>query len=68
MVVCTPDDGRRYHLKHAEQFPDIINCVTLYLVGYILEYNTRSQVYFISVSSWIVSSQSNSANSTSAGR
>ena len=22
-VVCTADDGRRYHLKHVEQFPDI---------------------------------------------
>jgi hypothetical protein len=36
-VVCTPDDGWRYHQKHVEQFPDI-NCVTLHLVGYILEY------------------------------
>ena len=22
-VVCTPDDGRRYHPKHVEKFPDI---------------------------------------------
>ena len=22
-VVCAPDDGWRYHLKHVEQFPDI---------------------------------------------
>jgi hypothetical protein len=22
-VVCAPDDGWRYHPKHAEQFPDI---------------------------------------------
>ena len=22
-VVCAPDDGWRYHLKHEEQFPDI---------------------------------------------
>jgi len=22
-VICAPDDGWRYHLKHAEQFPDI---------------------------------------------
>jgi len=22
-VVCTPDDGRRYHQKHVEQFPDM---------------------------------------------
>ena len=38
-VVCAPDDGWRYHLKHVEQFPDKINCVTLHLVGYILEYS-----------------------------
>jgi len=25
--------------KHVEQFPDKINCVTLHLVGYILEYS-----------------------------
>jgi hypothetical protein len=37
-VVCAPDDGWRYHLKHVEQFPDKINCVMLHLVGYILEY------------------------------
>ena len=22
-VVCAPDDGRKYHPKHVEQFPDI---------------------------------------------
>jgi len=33
-VACAPDDGWRYHLKHVEQFPDIINCVTLHLVEY----------------------------------
>jgi len=40
-VVCAPDDGWRYYLKHVEQFPYIyiyINCVKLHLVGYILEY------------------------------
>ena len=37
-VVCVPDDGWRYHPKHVEQIPDKINCVTLHLVGYILEY------------------------------
>jgi hypothetical protein len=37
-AVCAPDDGWIYHLKHVEQFPDKINCVTLHLVGYILEY------------------------------
>ena len=36
-AVCTPDDGWRYHQKHVEQFPYKINCVTLHLVGYILE-------------------------------
>jgi hypothetical protein len=30
-VVCAPDDGWRYHPKHVEQFPDIINCVMLHL-------------------------------------
>jgi len=34
-VVCAPEDGRRYHPKHVEQFPDKINCVKLHLVGYI---------------------------------
>jgi hypothetical protein len=34
-VVCASDDGWRYHSKHVEQFPDIINCVTLHVVGYI---------------------------------
>ena len=37
-VLCTPDDGWRYHPKHVEQFPGKINCATLHLVGYILEY------------------------------
>jgi hypothetical protein len=37
-VVYAPDDGWRYHPKHVEQFSDKINCVTLHLVGYILEY------------------------------
>jgi hypothetical protein len=31
-VPCAPDDGRLYHLKHVEQFPDKINCITLHLV------------------------------------
>jgi hypothetical protein len=34
-VVCSPDDGKWYHPKHVEQFPDKINRVTLHLVGYI---------------------------------
>jgi hypothetical protein len=37
-VVCAPDDGWKYHPKHVEQFSDKITCVTLHLVGYILEY------------------------------
>jgi len=27
-----------YMIRSVEQFPDKINCVTLHLVGYILEY------------------------------
>jgi hypothetical protein len=37
-VVCAPDDGWWYHLKHVEQFPDKINCVMLHLFRYILQY------------------------------
>jgi len=37
-VVCAPDDGWRYNPKHVEKFPDKINCVSLHLVGYILEW------------------------------
>ena len=36
-VVCAPGDGWCYHPKHIEHFPDKIKCVTLNLVGYILE-------------------------------
>ena len=36
-VFCTPDDGWKYHPKYVERFPDKINCVTLHIVGYILE-------------------------------
>ena len=42
-VICAPDDGWRYHPKHVEQF-QVINCVTLHLVVYILEY-ARSKYY-----------------------
>jgi hypothetical protein len=38
IVVYAPDDGWWYYPKHVEQFPDKMNCVTLNLVGYILEY------------------------------
>ena len=37
-VLYAPDDGWWYHPNHVEQLSDKINCVTLYLVGYILEY------------------------------
>jgi hypothetical protein len=30
--------GKDTTRKHVDQFPDKINCVTLHLVGYILEY------------------------------
>jgi hypothetical protein len=36
-VVCAPDDGWRYHPKYVEQFPDKINCVTLHLIGHVLQ-------------------------------
>jgi hypothetical protein len=36
-VVSVSDDGWKYHPKHIEHFPDKVNCVTLQLVGYILE-------------------------------
>ena len=44
-VVCAPDDGWWYHPKHVEQFPDKINCVTLQLVGYILEYSYDARTH-----------------------
>ena len=44
-VVCAPDGGWRYHPKHVEQFPDKINCVTLRLVGYILEYSYDARIH-----------------------
>jgi hypothetical protein len=44
LSVSAPNDGWCYHSKYVEQFSDKINCVTLHLVGYILEYsyNVRS--------------------------
>jgi hypothetical protein len=45
IVVCVPDDGWWYHPKHVEQFPDKINCVTLHLVGYILEHYYDAQTH-----------------------
>ena len=44
-VVCAPDDGWWYHPKHVEQFPDKINCVTLHLVGHILEYSYDARTH-----------------------
>jgi len=32
-------------MKHVEQFPDKINCVTLRLVGYILEYSYDARTH-----------------------
>ena len=43
--VCAPNDGWRYHPKHVEQFPDIINYVMLHLVGYILEYSYDARTH-----------------------
>jgi hypothetical protein len=37
-VVCAPDDGCKYHPKHAEQFPDInklCNFASCWIYGYI---------------------------------
>jgi hypothetical protein len=38
------------HPKHVEQFPDKINCLTLHLVGYILEYKSFIIVQFVETS------------------
>ena len=47
-VVCALDDGWWYHPKHVKQFPDIINCVTLHLVGYILQlFNLLLQCLYV---------------------
>jgi hypothetical protein len=39
------DDGWCYHPKHVEQFPDKINCVTLHITGYILEYSYDARTH-----------------------
>jgi hypothetical protein len=44
-VASVPDDGWRYYPKHVEHFPDKINCVTLHLVGYILEYSYDARTH-----------------------
>jgi len=43
--VCAPDDGWKYHPKYVEQFPDKISCVTMHLVGYILEYSYDARTH-----------------------
>jgi hypothetical protein len=48
-IICAPHYGWWYHPKHVEQFPDKINCVTLHLVRYILEYNSFTLVIKISL-------------------
>jgi hypothetical protein len=48
-VVCAPDDEWKYHPKHVEQFPDKINCVTLHIVRYILEYIPNNKHLMIGV-------------------
>jgi hypothetical protein len=40
-VVCAPDDGWKYHLKHVEQFPDInklcnVSCRIYEYIGILL--------------------------------
>jgi hypothetical protein len=45
-VLCASDDGWRYYPKYVEQFPDKINCVTLHLVGYILEYRIQLILFY----------------------
>jgi len=42
---CAPDDGWWYHPKHVEQFADKVNCVTLFLIGYILEYSYDARAH-----------------------
>jgi len=42
---CSTCFGWYHHPKHVEQFPDKINCVTLHLTGYILEYSYNAQTH-----------------------
>jgi hypothetical protein len=37
--------GGDNHSKHVEQFPDNIKCVTMHLVGYILEYSYDARTH-----------------------
>jgi hypothetical protein len=52
-VVCAPDDGRKYHAKHVEQFPDINNlckvascwiCIGILLGARYTLYSSRVKV------------------------
>jgi hypothetical protein len=45
IVVFTSDEGWKDHSKYVEQFPDKISCVTLHLVGYILEYSYHARTH-----------------------
>ena len=38
-------DTTTHHQEHVEQFPDKINCETLHLVGYILEYSYDARTH-----------------------
>jgi hypothetical protein len=44
-VVCAPNDGWWYYSKYVEQIPDKVNCVTLHLGGYILEYSYDARTH-----------------------
>jgi hypothetical protein len=37
--------GWRYHPKQSDLFPNYIYCVTLHLVGYILQYSYKAQAH-----------------------
>ena len=58
-VVCAPEDGWWYHPKHVQQFPDKINCVTLHLVGHILEYPSFLLTGYIHISFQPIKSEIN---------
>jgi hypothetical protein len=44
-IICAADDGWMYHPTQVEKFTDKINCVTLHLVGYILEYSYDARTH-----------------------
>ena len=44
-AICAPDEGRRDHPKHVEQFTDKINCVYLHLVGHLLTKNCDARAH-----------------------